>query len=399
MSRSYFSKYRTRLTLLAILTAGVLTAMLLVYFQDEKTQPPAQQPQSTKPVKVPVEPGIATAELASGLSNPWDMAFLPEGALIFNERSGRISILKDGQKKLLADINDVYAVGEGGLTGMALDSDFAKNRYIYTCFNARTAGGLDVRLVRWKLSADSSSLGERKDIITGIPANASGRHSGCRVRVDMQGNLWVGTGDAAVASNPQNPKSLGGKILHVNRDGMPVGTSLPAPFDPRVFSYGHRNVQGLVLFDQPVDGVYGYSVEHGSDQDDEINLLKPGNFGWAPKVTYVERGIPMTDLVRFPEAVPAVWSSGGTTIAPSGVVQLSGERWGTWSGAMAMAVLKGKHIRIVKFDSQYKVTMEKVILTEFGRVRSTALGPDGSLYISTDNGTNDKIIKVTPTGN
>ena len=375
--------------------------MILVFIQSRSEKPAiVEQPTAVEAVKGPVEPKLVTEEVLTGLSHPWDVVFLPDGTLLFNERGGTVSKLENGSKKVIADINEVYAVGEGGLTGLALDADFASNRYLYTCYNARTASGLDVRLVRWKLSADGNSLEDKRSIVTGIPSNSSGRHSGCRVRSDKAGDLWVGTGDAAVASHPQNPQSLGGKILHITRDGMPAGNNLPAPFDPRIFSYGHRNVQGIALFDAPRDDdVYGYSIEHGSSRDDEINLLKAGNFGWAPRVTYIEAGVPMTDTARFPEAVSAVWSSGSPTIAPSGGTLLKTQNWGTWQNAVAMAVLKGRQVKIMRFDTTDKLVEEKTILTDFGRVRSVSLDAAGNAYITTDNGSSDKIIKVVPTGN
>ncbi len=397
-NRLLSSKFSTRFVILGVLMAGTILAMILVYVQgsvEKSDTAPVTNVQKNQ-TKQAVEPQLTTTELLNGLSHPWDIVFLPDGTLLFNERAGQVSKLENGKKQIIADISDVYDVGEGGLTGLALDAQFAQNRYIYTCFNARTAGGLDVRLVRWKLSEDTTGLTDRKDIVTGIPSNRSGRHSGCRVRGDAVGNLWVGTGDAAVASNPQDPDSLGGKILHVTRDGMPAPGNLPDPFDPRIFSYGHRNVQGLALFAQPIDGVYGYSVEHGSDRDDEVNVLKNGNFGWAPKVTYVERGIPMTDIARFPDAVSAIWSSGEPTIAPSGAVILKDEKWGTWNGALAMAVLKGKQVKLVWFDKSNTLLQEKSILPGFGRIRSITLDSKNDLYISTDNGTNDKLIKATP---
>ncbi len=338
-----------------------------------------------------VEPLLQSTTLIGGLSHPWDIVFLPDGTRLFTERAGTISRLENNQKVVITDIVDVAAVGEGGLTGMALDADFAENRQLYICMNTRT----DVRVVRFRLREDNQALEQRQDIVTGIPSNASGRHSGCRIRVAQNGILWVGTGDAAVASHPQNPQSLGGKVLRVTRDGQAVQGNLGSPFDGRIFSYGHRNVQGIVLFDEPRDGVYGYSVEHGSDRDDEVNLLKPGNFGWAPRVTYVESGIPMTDLERFPDAVAAIWSSGYPTIAPSGATQLRGEQWGTFHNAIALAVLKGKHVRILQLDESYKILLEKVILSDFGRIRAVTQGPDGSLYVTTGNGTDDKIIQVT----
>lgn len=401
MKRPDLTQERTRLVLLLVLMASLIGLMVTVFVTSRQAVVlPVKQPSLAEPEKSPVEPKLVTEEILTELDHPWDVVFLPNNTLMFNERGGEVSKVVNGQKQVIADINEVYAVGEGGLTGLALDADFNNNRFLYTCYNARTAGGLDVRLVRWKVSPDDSKLEEKKAIVTGIPSNASGRHSGCRVRSDLNGDLWIGTGDAAIASNPQDPKSLGGKILHVTRDGMPAGHNLPSPFDPRIFSYGHRNVQGLVLLEKPrQDGVYGYSVEHGSDKDDEVNLLKSGNFGWAPRTTYVERGVSMTDIARFPDAVSAIWSSGSPTIAPSGATLLSRSNWGSWQNAVAVAVLKSKQVRIMRFDSTDKLIEEKTVLTTYGRIRSITLDASGNAYITTDNGSNDKIIKVVPTGN
>lgn len=387
---------KTRLLILLILMLSLFVAMILIFIQNGSNDSTevVQTDVSMQKQKSLQEPRIETSVVVGGLKNPWDIVFLPDGTLAVGERRGQISLIKDGDLLQIAAISDIYATGEGGLTGMTLDSDFVSNRFLYTCFNATNRGVVDVRLVRWKVAPDNNSLAERSDIVTGIPSNKTGRHSGCRVRSANDGTLWVGTGDAATASNPQNPASLGGKILHVTREGKPVEGNLMEPFDQRIFSYGHRNVQGLALFDTPKDGVYGYSIEHGSDVDDEVNLLKPGNFGWAPKSPYVEDGVPMTDTQRFPDAIAAVWSSGRPTIAPSGATILKGEQWGSWNGALAMAVLKGKHVRILTFDKDYKILAEKPILGEFGRVRSATLGPDGALYLTTDNKVNDKVIKV-----
>lgn len=396
MMKFYDSIQRRRLLLLVLLMVALFGLAFTLNLNSNESETNITTSSSTTQ-KVTAEPELKTAELVSGLSHPWDMAFLPSGNMLFNERSGSISLFKDRKVQPVAQINDIYSEGEGGLTGLVLDTDFKSNRFIYTCFNSNISGRPDVRVVRFRLSDGEDSLSDRKDIVTGIPSNSSGRHSGCMVRVAEDGTLWVGTGDAAVASNPQSPTSLGGKILHATRDGAPVEGNLSAPYDARIFSFGHRNVQGLALFKQPVEGAYGYSVEHGSDIDDEVNLLKSGNFGWSPRAGYDESGVPMTDLKRFPDAISAVWSSGDSTIAPSGASLISGNKWGLWDGALAMAVLKDKHVRILKFDSKYAITLEKEVLGEFGRVRTVVQGPNGDLYLSTDNGTNDKIIQVTPT--
>ncbi len=401
MSNRFFgSKVFKVIASVSALLLFVVIGMFVINQTDSKEIKQVEvKPEVLPQVSLDFTPKLSTTEVLTGLSRPWDIVFLPDGTMLFNERAGTVSKMSGGKKQAIKTINDAYAVGEGGLTGLALDQDFSNNRFIYTCMNTRSSSGLDVRLIRWRLNESASDLTERTDIVTGIPSNTTGRHSGCRVRTAKDGTLWIGTGDAAKASNPQDPSSLGGKILHVTRDGMPAGTGLPAPFDPRIFSYGHRNVQGIVLFDKPHGDVYGYSIEHGSDRDDEINLLKNGNFGWAPRVTYIEAGVPMTDLDRFPDAISAIWSSGYPTIAPSGATMLTGEQWGEWDGALVMAVLKGKQVRLIQFDKNNSITKEEVILTDFGRVRSVTQGLDGSLYVSTDNQFNDKIIKISPSRN
>lgn len=331
--------------------------------------------------------------ILAGLKNPWDMAFLPNNTLIFSERGGTLSKQVDGKKVIILNIDDAQAKGEGGLTGMTLDSDFANNNYLYACYNSTND---DVRLVRWKLNDEATELSDKTTIITGIPSNSSGRHSGCRVKSAKDGTLWVGTGDAAQSSNPQNLQSLGGKILHVNRDGEALAGNIENG-DRRIFNFGHRNIQGIALFDEPIDGTYGYSIEHGPREDDEVNLITQGNFGWDPLAPYNE-SVPMTDKNKFPDAISAIWSSGSSTIAPSGGDVIRGEEWGQYNGTLAMAVLKDQHLRILMFDTSngYKIADEEQFFSrDFGRIRSATMGPDG-LYLTTDNSLDDKIIRVVP---
>ncbi len=340
-------------------------------------------------------PAFETEVIATGLERPWDLAQLPDGSLLFTQRGGALSVLREGQVQHIADIPGVAARGEGGLTGLALDTDFADNRLIYLTYNTQIDGVPEVRVTRWRLS-ETLTLEDPVDIVTGIPAVSGGRHSGTQLEMGKNGTLWIGTGDAATANNPQDPMSLGGKILRVTRDGVPAEGNLLAPFDPRVFSYGHRNTQGLTLFDAPDEhGSWGYSAEHGSWQEDEVNRLVPGNFGWAPRPTYDE-SVPMTDTRRFPDAVVAVWNSGPSTIATSGLTRLLGAHWGDWEGALALGVQKGQHLRLLRLY-EGRAAEEAVLLEgQFGRLRAAVLGHDGMLYLGTGNGRDDKIIRVTP---
>jgi aldose sugar dehydrogenase len=360
----------------------------------------ADSPQPIIPTKSTATPQLTTDEVVGGMNNIWEIGFLPSGEMLFTERTGALHLVKNSHISTLATISDVHAVGEGGLLGLAVDPDFAKNRFVYTCFDSSQAP-LTIRVVRWRLSDDMAKVDSRNDIITDIPQNTSalspGRHSGCRVKFGPDGYLWVGTGDTAIGDTAIQPTSLGGKILRVDRDGKAAPGNLSAPFDSRIYSYGHRNVQGLAFFPKAQNGVLGVNVEHGSSVDDEVNLLKPGNFGWAPPPTGYDESVKMTDKVRFPDAIDALWSSGNPTIAPSGATFLKGGKWKGWEGALAVAVLKNQQMRIIKIDSQNKVTSDDVILDHrFGRLRTAVEGPDGNLYVSTDIASTSQIIRITP---
>ena len=331
-------------------------------------------------------PTLTVTPVATGLEIPWDLGFLPSGELLFTERPGRINALVSGQKRLLATPTDVYATGEGGMTGLAIDPSFATNRRIYTCYNTSPS---EVKIVVWTVDAAVTSLTRVGTLLGGLPAISSGRHSGCRPRVGPDGFLWVGTGDAATGTNPQDINSLGGKVLRIDRF---TGAAAPGnPGGARWYTRGHRNVQGLAF--RPGSGA-AFSVEHGSDRDDELNRLIAGaNYGWNPVPGYNE-SVPMT----FAGGQPAVWSSGVPTIATSGATFLTGTQWRDWNGRLAIATLKGSHLRIMALDEAGNTTFSQALtLTGYGRLRTPMQGPDGSLYVTTSNGGgNDQILKVTP---
>lgn len=351
-------------------------------------------------------PAITVTAAVSNLGVPWDVQWTPDGTMLFTERAGEIEALIGGQPRVLADPADVVAASESGMLGLAVDPLFATNRYIYTCF-ASTLGGPnnDVRLVRWTVDAGFTTLTNRVDIVTGMPVNTNGelgRHSGCRPRFGPDGALWVGTGDAAMGSAPQSKTSLGGKVLRVDRNGAGVspnpGVAFPfSGFDPRIYNFGHRNVQGIAFRS---DGK-AYSVEHGSYRDDEVNLLLAGaNYGWDPNGANgsYDESVPMTDLVKFPNAKPAVWTSGPTTIATSGATFLYGTKWGTWNGALVIACLKGEKLLGMKLDAAGTHVLDTAsMLTNQGRLRTPAVAPLGTLFVTTSNEANDSILRVVPT--
>ncbi|HKX72858.1 MAG TPA: PQQ-dependent sugar dehydrogenase [Candidatus Saccharimonadales bacterium] len=384
---------------IAIVIVVAIGAALVIWWAAMATiQQSVQLAESQQPVvstKSTATPQLTTEVVVSGRTQIWEVAFLPTKEMVFTERKGVLSIVKNGQPATLRTIEDISAKGEGGLLGLAVDAKFIDNRFIYTCFNS-TKG--DIRVVRWRVSADLGSLEARTDIVTGIPANPSGRHSGCRVAFGPDGYVWIGTGDTARGDTSIQPKSLGGKTLRVDRDGKPAPGNIGGQYDARIFSYGHRNVQGLAFFPGGArQGVLGISVEHGSSVDDEINVLRPGNFGWAPPAQGYDESVPMTDKTRFPDAIDPIWKSGNPTQAPSGAGFVHGAQWKAWDGRLMVAMLKDKQLKVVNLTDQNKLAGEDhVFQGQFGRLRTAVQGPDGNLYLATDNSSNNQIIRVTP---
>ncbi len=350
---------------------------------------------------LPGQPSVRVEVVVDGLAIPWDVVPLADGTLLYTERAGRFGVrLPDGTtRRLQADLSDLFVRGESGLMALAADPRFAQNRRVYTCQAQR---GPSVQVVAWTVDAGFTRLTRVADpLVGGIPL-VTGRHGGCRLAF-FRGSLLVATGDAAVGTHPQDLSSLGGKVLRVDRFTGAGHAANPFAASPNanarlVYTYGHRNVQGLA-----VRGARGqvFAVEHGPRRDDEVNLLQPGgNYGWNPVPGYDEN-VPMTDLREFPDAVPAVWSSGFPTLATSGGAIIKGRQWGAWNGDLAVASLKNRSLRIFRLSRDGRLEgVDDVpeLRGTFGRLRSPVMGRDGALYITTSNGSNDKILRVTPTG-
>ncbi|MBP2340767.1 glucose/arabinose dehydrogenase [Saccharothrix coeruleofusca] len=326
--------------------------------------------------------GLAVETVASGLTHPWEVGFLPDGRMLVTQRPGKISLVADGRvTDLDADLTDVVARGEGGLMGLVVQGE---NRFT-TCHNTAQ----DVRLVTWELTGTTAKR-VADPLLAGLPANPSGRHSGCRLALDRDGTILAGTGDTARAAVSQDRSSLGGKVLRID----------PESGQATVYTYGHRNVQGVAVRE---DGMI-FTAEHGPDVDDEVNVLREGaNYGWDPSrggtVGGYNEEVPMTDLERFPDAVRAVWSSGRPTEALSDAVFLSGERWGDLDGVLAVTALKGSKLLLFTVTPEggvHSVAVPPELDDTFGRLRGAELGPDGALYVTTSNGTDDKVLKLTP---
>ena len=352
-------------------------------------------------------PALTVEVLADGLDHPWDVARAPDGTLLVDERAGGLTaVLPDGTvQSVTADFDDLFARGETGLMGLVLDPAFATNRRFLTCQGVQEGDGAEIQVIAWTVDEGWTAATRVEDPLLGdIPVNTrSGRHGGCRLRFDPSGALLVGTGDNTVGTNPQDLGTLAGKVLRIDpdtggpADGNPFADH-PDPLTRLVYSYGHRNVQGLAV--QPGTGQL-YTAEQGTTRDDEVNRsVAGGDFGYDPAGADggYDESVPMTDLTR-PGAVPAVWSSGAPTIAVSGLTFLSGEAWGAYDGLLVAGVQRDTGLLALRLDADGAL-VEQFRLPELedvhGRLRTPQAGPDGVLYVTTDNGGDDELLRVTP---
>lgn len=337
-----------------------------------------------------------------GLEHPWDVKPIGGGGLLVTERDkARLSVVRDGKRRTVRFPSaNVWVSGETGLMSLAVDPWFKQSRHFWTCQGWQANGAHDIRVSLWRLSRNDRRARLVRHLLTGLPTT-SGRHGGCRLLLESGSNaLLVGTGDAADPANPRNLSSLGGKVLRVDRrTGAPMADNPYAdasnPNQRRVLTYGHRNVQGLAQ--RPSDGAL-VSVEHGSYRDDEVNALSPGaDFGWNPGPGYDE-SVPMTDQSLPGQQTDAIWSSGTPTIATSGAAWTSGARWGAYAESLAVAALGGERMLFIRFDAslaQLEVSTPPV-MRRYGRLRSVTTLPNGSLLVTTSNGGDDRILRVSP---
>ncbi|MBB3044118.1 PQQ-dependent sugar dehydrogenase [Nocardioides soli] len=346
-------------------------------------------------------PPLAVKRLVRGLDHPWDVRVLGRGVLLYTQRDrATLGVWDHGRRhRVRFPSGSVWVSGETGLMGLEVDPRFATNRRIYTCQGGTTASGHDVRVIAWRLNTDLTRATKVRRLVGGLPAT-SGRHGGCRLLVDDAGSLLVGTGDAATATNPQDKRSLGGKTLRLDRF-----TGRPWPDNPfagarsraqrYVHTYGHRNVQGL---SQRADGTL-WSIEQGTDRDDEVNrLVNGGNYGYDPGPGYDE-SVPMTDQSLPGRQIEAVWSSGYPTLATSGGGFVGGRGLGAYDGTLAVAALKAERVLFLTLSADGALQRVHVPaeLRRYGRIRTVVDGPGPTFYVTTDNGGGtDVILRVRP---
>ena len=392
------------------LLLGALSLVLLVPAAPAATgatgtsESAADTPRSaatTSPAKRKAAPAIRARRQVTGLQHPWDVKPIRGGRLLITERDSRHLLLWQAgrTRRVSFPSRRIWVSGETGLMSMEVDPNFARNGRFYTCSGWKAGGRHDIRVIAWRLNGAGTRASLVETLVGGFPTT-SGRHGGCRLLITQGGLLMVGTGDAANHRNPRNLKSLGGKTLRLDRlTGRPFSGNKWANAANRrkryVFTFGHRNVQGLA---QRNDGTL-WSVEHGSTRDDEVNRLGRGHdYGWQPRPGYVETGVPMTDKSLPGRQFGARWRSGNPTVATSGATWVRGARWGAYQGTLAVACLKASRVIFMKFNrvGTLKWTRAPRRLRDFGRLRSVERAPNNDLLITTGNGRNDSVVRVSP---
>lgn len=334
----------------------------------------------------------------------WDLAFLPDGSALFTVRSGQLRRLVSGEATaaVLADaatpggpLSGLFAEGQSGLMGLAVDPAFTDNRRIYLYLSHQAGGVKDNRVVRFRLT-EGFTLEDRADLVTGISYKATGTkdggpgaHSGGRLRFGPDGRLYLTTGDNHSPTIPQSVEALGSKVLRFTTDG------LPAPGNPGlgsrnlIWALGFRNPQGIDF--HPLTGTVFIS-EHGPGRDDEVTRLTAGaNGGWNPVDAAGQYngydGARMTDTTAVPAAVPPVWLTPDSQ-GMSACAFLRGRSWLKWERRLAVGFLSGQRIAALDFDDGLTTVVDTDVLPEVReRVRALVMGPDEKLYVTTDVGT------------
>ncbi len=372
------------------LTAGLAAIAALV------AVPATAQPQTVRS-----SAGALTVEtVASGLSNPWAIAFLPDGRMLVTERPGRLRILtRDGKlSQPVSNLPRVFASGQGGLLDVAPDRAFAQNRVVYFCFAEPMSGGARTSLARATLDAGETPRLENVKVVfqqDGPPSG--GRHFGCRIVQMPDDTLFLTTGDhGSESKEAQNLANHIGKVIRIRPDG-----SVPPdnPFvgkqgaRPEIWSYGHRNAQGAAR--HPVTGKLWLN-EHGPRGGDEINIPEAGrNYGWPVigyGVEYSGARIHESTHRQGMEQPIYQWTP---VIAPSGMAFYTGTLFPQWKGNVFIGGLSTRILVRLELDGE-KVTKEERLLGEIGeRIRDVRMGPDGALWLATDS-SNGRVLRLTP---
>jgi aldose sugar dehydrogenase len=329
--------------------------------------------------------------ITSSLKRPWGIASLPDGRFIVTELAGNIRIVSASGNvgEPIKGVPKVYAEGQGGLLGICLDGDFSKNKMVYWAFSEPIGEESVTSVAKGRLSPDEKSLEDVSVIYQARPSNKGGAHFGGRVLFTKDGNLFLSTGERyEMAKQAQDPNSGLGKVIRITTDGTPAAGN---PFTgkanarPEVYSYGHRNVQGLAI--HPVTGDL-WEAEFGPRGGDEVNRIEPGkNYGW-PVITYgIEYGGgKVGDGIQQKQGLEQPVYYWDPVISPSGITFYDGRQIAEWKNNLFISSLSGMHICRLVIENNKVTGEERLLSGEKQRFRDITEGTDGALYAITDQG-------------
>lgn len=334
--------------------------------------------------------------VVDGLEVPWSMAFLPDNSILITEQKGELIHFKNGNKTKVENVPEVYFRGQGGLLDIEIDPNYNENGWLYLSYASNIEDdnkGGNTTIMRAKL--DNDKLIDKIVLYKGSPNTKSGTHFGSRIEFDKKGYLYFSIGDRYQRDvNPQDITKDGGKIYRINSDGSipkdnPFYNSTNAK--KAIYSYGHRNPQGMAL--HPVTGKI-WTHEHGPQGGDEINIIQLGeNYGW-PKASFGINysGTKFTDKTTIAGMIDPIhhWTP---SIAPSGMTFVTSDKYPQWKGNLLVGSLKFQYLnRCVLKD--HKVVKEEKLLEDIGRVRCVRQAPDGFIYVAVQN---KGIVRLVPT--
>ncbi len=358
-------------------------------------------PTETKSAKKITEADLKVETVVEGLEMPWSTAFLPNGDLLVTERVGKLRLVKNGKldPQEITGLPSILYKGQGGLLDVALHPDYKNNGWIYISYASPKAegeegddGGANTALLRAKLK--DHALTDVQVIFKAIPNVKANVHFGGRIVFDKKGYVFLSLGERGQKENSQNLGKDQGKVVRLHEDGK-IPTDNPfvktAGARPEIWTYGHRNPQGMTI--HPTTGVI-WEHEHGPQGGDELNIIQPGkNYGW-PSITFgidYDNSIISKDTARAGMEQPVVYWK--PSIAPCGMTFVTSNKFKEWNGDLLVGSLKFMYLQhlVVKGN---KVVSREILFDKLGRVRDVRQGPDGNIYVVLEN--TGKIVKISP---
>jgi glucose/arabinose dehydrogenase len=332
------------------------------------------------------EHAFRVVKIVEGLEHPWSVAFLPDGRMLITERPGRLRVVSGGklEPQPIAGLPEVVAQGQGGLFDIVLHPRFGENSLVYFSYNGRGPGGTGTELARAKLAGQR--LENVQVLFRQDPKGRSGLHFGGRIVFDRAGYVYLTLGERGEMQRAQRTDDHAGSVIRLHDDGrVPADNPFVgmAGWKPEKFDLGHRNQQGAAL--HPKTGLL-WTHEHGPQGGDEVNVIRPGtNYGW-PVITYGANYVTGTKIGEGAQkegmAQPIhYWVP---SIAPSGMAFYEGDRFPRWKGDLFVGALKDRMLVRLKLDGEKAVKEERMLQGVLGRIRDVRAGPDGFIYLLTD---------------